>query len=130
MKQNSISSCSKLDRLVSGNKQVTQAFSYLSPRKLREFGFPLNQIFHPTLATYLYSLARYSKRTIQLLRAVSFYSHQVSESFHSLLQVLFNFPSQYLYTISLKMYLRLEVSNSQIHTQYPMDTTQDTYTFY
>ena len=74
-KQNFVSSCPRLDRLVSGNKQVTLAFSYPSPRKLREFGFPLNQILNLILATYLYSLVRYSKRTIQLRRAVSFYNH-------------------------------------------------------
>ena len=42
------------------------------------------------------------------------------------MEVLFNVPSWYLFSIGLKMYLRLEVDASYIHIQYPMNTTQDT----
>ena len=48
-----------------------------------------------TLAIQMNSLARYSKRTIQLRRAVSHYSCQVSRSFNSLVRVLFSVPSRY-----------------------------------
>jgi hypothetical protein len=66
------------------------------------------------LATQLQSLARYSKRTIELLRALSHYSYQVSDSFNSRFGVLFNFPSLYSYAIGLKVYLRLEIDASRI----------------
>ena len=58
--------------------------------------FALGALLKITLATQIYSLARYSKRTVQLFRAVPHYSYQVSESFNFLLRVLFNFPSLYL----------------------------------
>ena len=66
------------------------------------------------LATQINSLSRYSKRTIQLLGAVSYYIHQVSGSFNSRLRVLFNFPSWYYFAIGLNEYLRLDVDATQI----------------
>ena len=83
----------------------------------------LNKII---LATQVNSLARYSKRTVQLLRAVPHYSYQVSGSFNFRLRVLFNIPSWYYFAIGLKLYLRLEVDASYIPIQYPMNSTQDT----
>lgn len=48
------------------------------------------------LATLLHSLARYSKRTLQHhFSAAAHYNCLVSESFHTLLWVLFNVPSRY-----------------------------------
>ena len=76
-----------------------------------------------SLATQINSLIRYSKRTIQLLRAVSYYNHQVSGSFYSLSRVLFNFPSQYLFAIGLSKYLELEVDASHLPAQFPMSCT-------
>lgn len=78
------------------------------------------------LATQMHSLARYSKRTTQILRSVPFYVYEVSGSFNSLSRVLFNFPSRYLYAIGLETYLRLEVSISQFPAPYPGSSTQDT----
>ena len=89
-------------------------------------GFPTGTLLKVTLATYVNSLARYSKRTVELLRALPPYSYQVSGSFNSLLRVLFNFPSLYSYTIGLYTYLGLEVDASHIHTQYPVCVTLDT----
>jgi hypothetical protein len=48
-----------------------------------------------TLATQINSLARYSKRMIQLRKAVPNYGYQVSGSFYFLSWVLFNVPSLY-----------------------------------
>ena len=80
----------------------SMALSYHSPHCLRDIGFPMGALRKKiTLATQIHSLARYSKRTLQLLRAVTSYNYLVSESFHSLLRVLFNFPSLYLYAIGL-----------------------------
>ena len=81
----------------------------------------ISQIF--SLATQINSLIRYSKRTIQLLKAVSYFHHQVSGSFHSLLRVLFNFPPRYQYTIGLSEYLELEVDASHLPAQFPMSCT-------
>jgi len=50
----------------------------------------MDTLFQIILATQIYSLARFSKRTIELQRALSFHSYQVSGSFNSLLKVLFN----------------------------------------
>lgn len=48
------------------------------------------------LATPLHSLARYSKRTLQHhVGAAAHYICSVSESFHTLLRVLFSVPSRY-----------------------------------
>ena len=48
------------------------------------------------LATDMHSLARYSKRTVQHhVSAAPHYQCSVSESFHSLLRVLFSVPSRY-----------------------------------
>ncbi len=66
------------------------------------------------LATIINSLARYSKRTLQLRKAVAFYAYQVSGSLHSLLRVLCNVPSRYSFAIGLSEYLGLEVDASQI----------------
>jgi hypothetical protein len=51
------------------------------------------------LATRVHSLARYSQRTLQILRSVTHYRYQASGSFHSPLRVLFNVPSRY-YSLS------------------------------
>ena len=75
------------------------------------------------LATEIHSLARYSKRTIELLRALSYYSYKVSGSFNFLLRVLFNVPSRYIFTIGLSEYLGLGVDASRIHIQYPVNAT-------
>ena len=75
------------------------------------------------LATKIHSLARYSKRTIELLRALSYYNYKVSGSFNSLLRVLFNVPSRYIFAIGLSEYLGLEVDASRIHVQYPVNVT-------
>ena len=77
------------------------------------------------LATQMHSLARYSKRTTELRRALSFHSYQVSGSFDSLLRVLFNFPSLYLCAIGLQTCLRLEVDASQIPAPFPGSSTQE-----
>ena len=74
----------------------------------------------------MHSLARYSKRTIQLFQAVSHCPHQISGSFDSLSRVLFNIPSQYWCAIGFEEYLRLEVDASLLQTQCPMSPTQDT----
>lgn len=65
-----------LDRTVSGRTQVTKGIfiphpSLLAGNRFR-YEFMLDTF---TLATQMHSLARYSKRTIQLLRAVSFNIH-------------------------------------------------------
>ena len=78
------------------------------------------------LATQIYSLARYSKRTIGLRRGLSHYNYQVSRSFDSLSRVLFSFPSRYFCSIGLRKYLGLEVDDSQIPASYPRDSTLDT----
>src|SRR3989338_240641 len=75
------------------------------------------------LATEIHSLARYSKRTIELRRALSYYRYKVSGSFNSLLRVLFNVPSRYIFAIGLSEYLGLEVDASRIHVQYPVNVT-------
>jgi hypothetical protein len=90
-------------------------------------GFPSGaQRMLVTLATRINSLARYSKRTVELRRALPHYRYQVSESFHTLLRVLFSFPSLYWYAIGLILYLMLEVDASQIPVSYPRNGTQDT----
>lgn len=105
------------------------ALSYHVPRELRTIGFPVGAPrYWITLATKINSLARYSKRTIQLLRAVSRNNHLVSESFHSLLRVLFNFPSLYSYAIGLSEYLGLDVNATCIPARYPTNSTHDTTT--
>jgi hypothetical protein len=76
-----------------------------------------------TLATKIYSPARYSQRTTEPLRALSFYIYYVSGSFNSLLRVLFNFPSRYSCTIGLLTYLELGVDAPRIPTSYPRDGT-------
>jgi len=53
----------------------SKALSHLAPRKLRALGFPSGTSFRFTLATHIHSLARYSKRTTQPLRAVSIYNY-------------------------------------------------------
>ena len=63
------------------------------------------------LATEMHFLARYSKRTAQLLRAVPNYGYQVSGSFHSLVGGSFQRSLTVLYAISLKTYLGLEVDS-------------------
>ena len=85
-------------------------------------GAPCKRI---TLATHINSLARYSKRTIQHRNAVSHYNHLVSESFNSLLGVLFNFPSLYSYAIGLDEYLGLDVNVTHIPARYPTNSTLD-----
>ena len=62
---------------------------------------------------------------MQLRRAASHFRYQVSGSLHFLQRVLFNFPSQYLYAIGLKEYLRLEVDASHIPIWYPANGTQE-----
>ena len=105
------------------------ALSYHSPRKLRVIGFPMDApCKRIILATQINSLARYSKRTIQRLNAVSHYSYLVSESFHSLLRVLFNFPSLYSYSIGLDVYLGLGVNATLIPAGYPTNSTLSTST--
>ena len=71
---------------------------FISESSLRAISwFPFGcGVKHLTLATQTNSLARYSKRTIQLLRAVSLYTHETSGSLNSLLRVLFNVPSRYI----------------------------------
>ena len=87
-------------------------------------GFPADACLKAViLATEVNSLARYSKRTIQPLKAVSNYSYQVSGSFHSLAGVLFNVPSRYSYAIGLQSYLGLEVDAPQIQAPYPRSPT-------
>lgn len=99
------------------------ALSHHAPRKLRAIGFPSGTLFWLTLATEANSLARYSKRTVQLRRAAPHYHSQVSGSFNSLSGVLFNFPSRYSYAIGLPTCLGLEVDVPHIRASYPRDTT-------
>ena len=87
--------------------------------------FALASSFRVNLATQMHSLARYSKRTIELRRALSIQSYQVSGSFDSLLWVLFNFPSRYSCAIGLQTYLRLEVDASRFPTPSPGSGTQE-----
>lgn len=126
--QRTASPYSRLDRPVSGHILVTQGiFIPLSSQAARHW-FPYGCVLYGlTLATKINSLARYSKRTIQLRRAVSHHDHEISGSFYSLSRVLFNFPSRYLFAIGLKTYLELEVDAFQIRAQFPMYTTQDTH---
>ena len=74
----------------------------------------------------MHSLARYSKRTTQLRKAVPLYTYKVSGSFNSLSRVLFNFPSRYSYAIGLETYLGLEVDASLLPAPFPRNSTQDT----
>jgi hypothetical protein len=74
---------------------------------------------------HMHSLARYSKRTAELLRALPDHNYQVSGAFYFLLRVLFNVPSRYSFSIGLETYLELEVNVSQVRTQYPVCTTQE-----
>lgn len=77
--------------------QWLSTLSYRNPPCVRFLGFPSGAFCKKlTLATQANSLARYSKRTIQLLRAVSLYTYETSESLNSLLRVLFNVPSRYI----------------------------------
>ena len=125
----SASPYSRLDRPVSGSTPVTHGTFIPRPSLRAGYRFRYGCIWNRfTLATEAHSLARYSKRTIQLRGAVSLYLHETSGSFHSLLRVLFNIPSQYWYAIGLKKCLRLEVNASQIQTQFPVGPTQDTCT--
>lgn len=113
----SASPCSGIDRSVSGSIQVTKGRLVPLPSLPAGYRFRYECVLDTLiLATQIHSLVRYSKRTMQLLKAASYYNHQVSGSFHSLLQVLFNFPSRYLYAIGLGLYLGLEVDGSQIQT--------------
>src|SRR3989338_2192017 len=73
----------------------------------------------------MHSLARYSKRTTELLGALSFYCYQVLGSFDSLLWVLFNVPSRYLCAIGFQTCLRLEVDASRFPTPFPGSSTQE-----
>lgn len=92
-------------------------------RSCGRVGFPSTSQLKISLATEKNSLARFSKRMMQLLRAASYYNFLSSESFHSLLRVLFCIPSQYSYTIGLGKYLGLEVTDSYICTRIPTRTT-------
>ena len=105
------------------------ALSHHISRKLQNIGFPMGTpCKRITLATQINSLARYSKRTVQHLNAVPYYNYLVSESFRSLLRVLFNFPSLYSYAIGLGEYLRLDVNVTRIPARYPTNSTHDTIT--
>ena len=118
---------SRLDRPVSGHTLMTKGIFIPLSSQAARYWFPFGYVLYRlTLATKINSLARYSKRTIQLLRAVSHHDHEISGSLHSLSRVLFNFPSRYSFAIGLKTYLELEVDVSQIRAQFPMYTTQDT----
>lgn len=71
----STSPCPGIDRPASGRTLVTMALSYHAPRKLRAFGFPASTLKKITLATKIHSLARYSKRTLELRRALAHYNY-------------------------------------------------------
>ena len=77
-------------------------------------------------ATKINSLARYSKRTSQLRRAVTHYGYKVSGALNSLLRVLFNVRSRYLFAIGLEEYLQLDVDATHIPDSYPGTGTRDT----
>ena len=64
--------------------------------------FSLRLLFWINLAIKKNSPAHFSKRMIQLLKAVSYYNLLFSGSFDSRLRVLFSFPSRYLYAIGLE----------------------------
>jgi hypothetical protein len=102
------------------------ALSHHIPRELRILAFALGSPLRITLATKIHSLARYSKRTLQHLNAVTYDNCEISSSFDSLSRVLFNITSRYWYAIGLKTYLVLEVNASLFPASYPRDSTQDT----
>lgn len=62
---------------------------------------------------------------MQHLSAASSYLYYVSDLFKVFLELLFNFPSRYYYTIGLVIYLDLEFSAPHIHASFPRDTTQE-----
>ena len=96
-----------------------------SPLRAAEYSLSLRLPSSVNLATQAYSLARYSKRTLEHRSALARCRCQISGSFNSLLWVLFNFPSRYFSSIGLKTYLGLEVDASQVPAQYPMCGTQE-----
>ena len=102
------------------------ALSHHPPRCLRGYWFPFGCSGERiTLATAMHSLARYSKRTAELRRALPYCDCSVSDAFQSRLRVLFDIPSRYCFTIGLSTYLGLEVDASQIRTSYPRGTTRE-----
>ncbi len=65
------------------------AFSYHTPRELRVLALALVALIKINLATQINSLARYSKRKVQPLKAAPHYNYWILRSFHTLLRVLF-----------------------------------------
>lgn len=88
--------------------------------------FATPSLLQVKLATELHSLARYSKRTMhrQSIAEASHYQYLVSESFHSLLWVLFSFPSRYSFAIGLLACLALEVDAPYLPASYPRGGTR------
>lgn len=96
------------------------------PRALRRcglLGFPAAPPWRVSLATHRNSPARFSTRTLQPLRAATYFHLLFSGSFDSLLRVLFSIPSRYSYAIGLGKYLGFEVTDSDIHTRIPTRAT-------
>jgi hypothetical protein len=92
---------------------------------LRAFCFRFEYLSRVTLTTQMNSLARYSKRTVQLLKAVPI---KLLGFRLFLLPVMGTFQRSItvLSTIGLKLCLKLEVDASYIPIQYPVNSTQDT----
>ena len=119
------SPCLGLARQASGLAPVT-------PRKLTppltlagcgHIAFATAPAFHLSLATEANSLAHFSKRTVQPLRAAPYYRPLLSGSFHTLSRVLFSVPSRYWYAIGLDECLGLEVADPHIHARIPTCAT-------
>ena len=92
---------------------------------IADFLLSLWLLFGISLATQVHSLARYSKRTVELSPYLT-----IAIRFQALLTsgrgFFSTFPHSTLFAIGLKKYLRLEIDASHILIQYPMNDTQDT----
>ena len=106
----------------------SKALSHLVPHKLRTIAFavdaPILGLSSPLKYTpwHVIRNARHNSNKEQY--------PTIAIRFQVLLTpwlgVLFSIPSRYMYSISLKTCLGLEVDAPQIHATYPSDTTQDT----
>ena len=100
----------------------------MCPRKLRHIGFPSGAAQSITLATEVHSLARYSKRTLQLHKAAACYPYWISGLFTACYGYFSTFPHGTSTLSVYDGYLGLGVDGPQLPARYPTNRTQDTST--